>query len=186
MEVLSGMNNSAVRRLKGTWRSVALLFFYSLHCISFSLSLPNSFPFSTLSPFTRSLSTHSGVSKAKAKAFEEIQTNMSHEHSYKLYRTKLHTIDPPLVPYMGMYLTDMVFIEEGNKGTFYLFLSPSSVYDCSPFLLPCHFLLFSTSFHLQIVLCYYNSDCTSSLRSPRRSFFTNFIFYFVQTKWTVS
>mmetsp|Transcript_4765 Transcript_4765/g.13358 ORF Transcript_4765/g.13358 Transcript_4765/m.13358 type:complete len:731 (-) Transcript_4765:56-2248(-) len=76
MEILSGMNNSAVRRMKATW---------------------------------------GGASKETMAKFDQIQKVMSHEHSYKLYRQQLHSIDPPLVPYLGMYLTDMVFIEEGNK-----------------------------------------------------------------------
>jgi son of sevenless-like protein len=29
-----------------------------------------------------------------------------------------HSVNPPLVPYLGVYLTDLVFIEDGNPNTF--------------------------------------------------------------------
>jgi len=42
----------------------------------------------------------------------EILTNM--ENSYKTYRNALKTIEPPCIPYMGVYLSDLTFIDEGN------------------------------------------------------------------------
>ena len=47
----------------------------------------------------------------KLKFLEAI---MSHEGSYREYRTKLHNCDPPTIPYLGTYLTDLTFIEDGN------------------------------------------------------------------------
>ena len=40
---------------------------------------------------------------------------MSRDKSYKLFRSYLHTANPPCIPYLGMYLTDLTFIEDGNK-----------------------------------------------------------------------
>ena len=40
---------------------------------------------------------------------------MTHEGNYKDYRRTLRTCDPPAVPYLGIYLTDLTFIEEGNS-----------------------------------------------------------------------
>ncbi|KAJ6240661.1 ras guanine nucleotide exchange factor i-related [Anaeramoeba flamelloides] len=45
---------------------------------------------------------------------ENFQTEMSSEQSYKRYRHILHGANPPCVPYLGVYLTDLTFIEDGN------------------------------------------------------------------------
>jgi len=40
---------------------------------------------------------------------------MAGQGSYKAYRTTIAQMEPPCVPYLGIYLTDLTFIEEGNK-----------------------------------------------------------------------
>ena len=40
---------------------------------------------------------------------------MSSSSSYKNYRDALHNADPPCIPYLGTYLTDLTFIEDGNQ-----------------------------------------------------------------------
>ena len=40
---------------------------------------------------------------------------MSHKGSYSKYREVLHHCDPPTIPYIGTYLTDLTFIEDGNQ-----------------------------------------------------------------------
>jgi len=52
--------------------------------------------------------------KSRAK-FEELQTTMSQQNNYATLRNLLHSVDPPCIPYLGMYLTDLTFIEDGNK-----------------------------------------------------------------------
>ncbi|KAJ6242916.1 guanine nucleotide exchange factor [Anaeramoeba flamelloides] len=39
---------------------------------------------------------------------------MRGETNYKVIRQILQTIDPPALPYIGMFLTDLVFIDDGN------------------------------------------------------------------------
>lgn len=34
--------------------------------------------------------------------------------AYQRLRERLHTATPPCIPYLGMYLTDLTFIDEGN------------------------------------------------------------------------
>ena len=39
---------------------------------------------------------------------------MNSAFSYKDYRTNLHTVDPPCVPYIGVHLQDLLFVDDGN------------------------------------------------------------------------
>ncbi len=41
---------------------------------------------------------------------------MGSEYSWRNYRTALREANPPCVPYIGVYLQDLLFIEEGNPG----------------------------------------------------------------------
>ena len=47
-------------------------------------------------------------------------------YSYRAYREHLHTITPPCIPYMGIYLTDLTFVLDGNPDrldeVYFLFL----------------------------------------------------------------
>ncbi|KAJ3442232.1 ras guanine nucleotide exchange factor i-related [Anaeramoeba flamelloides] len=43
-----------------------------------------------------------------------LDSEMSSEQSYKKYRGILHAANPPCIPYLGVYLTDLTFIEDGN------------------------------------------------------------------------
>ena len=48
--------------------------------------------------------------------FERIKDLVSHDLSWKGYRQIIHTSKPPILPYLGVYLTDLTFIDEGNPG----------------------------------------------------------------------
>ncbi|WAQ99016.1 RGRF1-like protein, partial [Mya arenaria] len=45
---------------------------------------------------------------------ERLQTLVSSDGRFKNMRDALHRCDPPCIPYLGMYLTDLSFIEEGT------------------------------------------------------------------------
>lgn len=47
------------------------------------------------------------------KLFEEVRMAMAPHKSYKIYRERLQG-DAPCVPYLGIYLSDLTFIDEGN------------------------------------------------------------------------
>lgn len=51
------------------------------------------------------------VSEKRMAKFEELQSQVSQESNYKALRGLLTTLNPPLIPYVGMYLTDLTFIE---------------------------------------------------------------------------
>jgi len=46
---------------------------------------------------------------------DEMENLMSAKSSYKNYRASLHSIQPPCIPYIGTYLIDLTYIEEGNE-----------------------------------------------------------------------
>eukprot|EP01087_Luapelamoeba_hula_P024732 TRINITY_DN951_c0_g1_i2.p1 TRINITY_DN951_c0_g1~~TRINITY_DN951_c0_g1_i2.p1 ORF type:complete len:1420 (+),score=271.34 TRINITY_DN951_c0_g1_i2:114-4373(+) len=53
--------------------------------------------------------------KGTLKAYEQIQALMSREKNFKVFREHLHSVDPPCIPYLGVYLTDLTFIEDANN-----------------------------------------------------------------------
>ncbi|ELR14317.1 RasGEF domain containing protein [Acanthamoeba castellanii str. Neff] len=46
--------------------------------------------------------------------FESIKTTLSSEKNYQTLRTHLRTMSGPCIPYLGMFLTDLTFIEDGT------------------------------------------------------------------------
>ncbi|XP_065348892.1 ras-specific guanine nucleotide-releasing factor 2-like isoform X3 [Cloeon dipterum] len=54
------------------------------------------------------------VSKTTKQSIEKLQTIVSADGRFRNLRDALHRCDPPCIPYLGMYLTDLSFIEEGT------------------------------------------------------------------------
>ncbi|XP_058792111.1 ras-specific guanine nucleotide-releasing factor 2-like isoform X1 [Phymastichus coffea] len=54
------------------------------------------------------------VSKTTKQTIERLQAIVSSEHRFRNLRDALHRCDPPCIPYLGLYLTDLSFIEEGT------------------------------------------------------------------------
>ncbi|KAJ3445212.1 guanine nucleotide exchange factor [Anaeramoeba flamelloides] len=54
------------------------------------------------------------ISNSLKEKWQKLIALMSRENSYCLIRDELSSIDPPGLPYIGMYLTDLVFVDEGN------------------------------------------------------------------------
>ena len=42
---------------------------------------------------------------------------LSAESAYKVYRQAIHSANPPCIPYIGVYLLDLIYIEDGNPDT---------------------------------------------------------------------
>jgi hypothetical protein len=59
--------------------------------------------------------TRAELPKKIQNVFDSAMQLMNSEQSYKAYRDFLHNVNPPCVPYLGVYLTDLTFIEDGNK-----------------------------------------------------------------------
>ena len=45
---------------------------------------------------------------------EKLQSLISSDGRFRNLRDSLHRTDPPCIPYLGMYLSDLTFIEEGT------------------------------------------------------------------------
>eukprot|EP00762_Andalucia_godoyi_P001105 ANDGO_01991.mRNA.1 Ras guanine nucleotide exchange factor J len=59
--------------------------------------------------------TREELPSKSSSLFMKLEQLVSRESSYKSLRDALHNANPPCVPYLGMYLTDLTFIDEGNK-----------------------------------------------------------------------
>eukprot|EP01103_Thecamoeba_quadrilineata_P006394 TRINITY_DN1611_c0_g1_i1.p1 TRINITY_DN1611_c0_g1~~TRINITY_DN1611_c0_g1_i1.p1 ORF type:complete len:923 (+),score=205.66 TRINITY_DN1611_c0_g1_i1:75-2843(+) len=54
------------------------------------------------------------VNSGLVQNYKELQLLMATESNFRNFRTALHTTNPPCIPYFGVYLTDLTFIEDGN------------------------------------------------------------------------
>lgn len=54
------------------------------------------------------------VSKPKLQALEALREVMNPSRNYSNYRVAISQASPPITPFVGTYLTDLVFIDEGN------------------------------------------------------------------------
>lgn len=46
--------------------------------------------------------------------YDQLSLLLSRDKNFKHIRTKIKQINPPCIPYVGLYLTDLTFIEDGN------------------------------------------------------------------------
>lgn len=65
-------------------------------------------------PVHRLKRTWAGLSSKEKKAVAALRQLMESKSNFGGYRNTLHTINPPCVPFLGVYLTDLTFIEDGN------------------------------------------------------------------------
>ena len=47
-------------------------------------------------------------------AWQKLEAFTDSAGNHSKYRNTLHSINPPCVPFLGQYLTDLVFIDDGN------------------------------------------------------------------------
>eukprot|EP01103_Thecamoeba_quadrilineata_P013977 TRINITY_DN4029_c0_g1_i2.p1 TRINITY_DN4029_c0_g1~~TRINITY_DN4029_c0_g1_i2.p1 ORF type:complete len:920 (-),score=181.35 TRINITY_DN4029_c0_g1_i2:173-2932(-) len=67
-----------------------------------------------ISPVHRLKRTWEIVSKRHMTIFRELVELMSVSNNWKNYREALNTCNPPALPYLGTYLTDLTFMEDGS------------------------------------------------------------------------
>ena len=57
------------------------------------------------------------LGKREQLLLEEIKEIMSYRRNFGDYRKVIKVAKPPCIPFLGLYLTDLTFIEDGNKDT---------------------------------------------------------------------
>ena len=55
------------------------------------------------------------VSEKYRKLLGAVQDTLSNEHNSAAYRKVIADVSPPCIPFLGLYLTDLTFIEDGNQ-----------------------------------------------------------------------
>jgi son of sevenless-like protein len=68
----------------------------------------------TSSPVFRLKFTWNDLPPKVRKIEETVENEMSSANSFKIYRELLKTRHPPLIPFLGIFLSDLTFTEEGN------------------------------------------------------------------------
>lgn len=58
--------------------------------------------------------TWDGLSKGQKIALEQLRSVTDHQRNYAVYRAKIKTAQLPCLPFLGLFLTDLVFVDEGN------------------------------------------------------------------------
>lgn len=101
LQICSAFTNSGVFRLKKTWEKLSktVFLFFFINLILFFSSLSNVKRF---------------VLKQTRQTIDKLQSIVSTDGRFRNLRDALHRCDPPCIPYLGMYLTDLSFIEEGT------------------------------------------------------------------------
>ncbi|SNX83876.1 related to Guanyl nucleotide exchange factor Sql2 [Melanopsichium pennsylvanicum] len=66
-------------------------------------------------PVHRLRRTWDAVSQKHVVVFESLETLMSASRNWANYRETIHKLNPPCVPFLGRYLGDLTFIEDGNR-----------------------------------------------------------------------
>ncbi|KNC50985.1 Ras guanine nucleotide exchange factor J [Thecamonas trahens ATCC 50062] len=61
--------------------------------------------------------TRAGLSKKATRMLEELEAICSAESSYKSLRARIASAQPPCIPYVGVYMQDLTFINDGNENT---------------------------------------------------------------------
>jgi hypothetical protein len=81
------------------------------------------------STITRLRKTWDAISQKRKDALRNLQEIVEPAQNNKVLRTKLHDHVPPCLPFLGMYLTDLTFVDIGNPSTKRVSLGSESEVD---------------------------------------------------------
>lgn len=98
MAVLSAFDNSAIGRLKKTWLVKKKSFFF----------------FSQLRLMTNK-NEKQMTNRSTTHTLAQIRKLLGANRNFTEYRFIVHSVNPPCIPFLGIYLQDLTFIEDGNN-----------------------------------------------------------------------
>ena len=55
------------------------------------------------------------LAEKHTETLQQLRDMMSHSNAYKKMRDELRNCSPPCIPYIGLFQTDLTFLEDGNK-----------------------------------------------------------------------
>jgi len=68
----------------------------------------------SLSGVYRLKKTWNAIEEEYKQKYQKLHRSISRDKNFAEIRTKIKNVKPPCIPYIGLYLTDLTFIEEGN------------------------------------------------------------------------
>ncbi|ORX36539.1 ras GEF, partial [Piromyces finnis] len=66
-------------------------------------------------PIHRLRRTWDFLSNKNIATLDSLNKTMDRNKNFSTYREQLHSVNPPCVPFLGVYLTDLTFIDDGNS-----------------------------------------------------------------------
>jgi hypothetical protein len=92
--------------------------------------------------------TWARLDKKHKRAWDMLTTRLSRDNNFKVFRESLRTVSPPSIPYLGLFLTDMTFVEEVRfsfSEVFFFFdfkLGKSGLFGCRRKLFNCRQIVY--------------------------------------------
>eukprot|EP01113_Clastostelium_recurvatum_P031889 TRINITY_DN4032_c0_g1_i8.p1 TRINITY_DN4032_c0_g1~~TRINITY_DN4032_c0_g1_i8.p1 ORF type:complete len:1665 (+),score=458.48 TRINITY_DN4032_c0_g1_i8:252-5246(+) len=71
----------------------------------------------SMAPINRLKNTLNSLERKPQEILEKLQVLLNPTSSFKNYRSDLHNVRGPCLPYLGTYLSDLTFMEDGNPDT---------------------------------------------------------------------
>ncbi|CAL8081324.1 unnamed protein product [Calicophoron daubneyi] len=103
------------------------------------------------------------VSKQTKQSIDRLQMLVASDGRFKSMREALHRCDPPCIPYLGMYLTDLSFIEEGA-----LNITESNLVNFCKMRMIAHVIREIQQYHQTPYLITHRREVTDYLLDPTR------------------
>ncbi|KNC99937.1 uncharacterized protein SPPG_09269 [Spizellomyces punctatus DAOM BR117] len=66
-------------------------------------------------PVSRLKKTFAGLSSRTTSAYQDLESRLSYRGNYKTYRELEHMSKPPLLPFFGLIIKDLTFLNDGNQ-----------------------------------------------------------------------